>query len=97
MRDRRKCTVYNVQRELAALVPNLQTVDLRLARIAKAIQPSPHLLPVELRGRAEAVRVDLLGDAIATLEELSQLTEEDALCHRVQLLDLSLRLADSEG
>ena len=96
MRDRRKCTVYDVQRELAALVPNLQTVDRRLARIARAIQPSPHLLPVELRGRVEAVRADLIGDAIATLTELSQLTEDDALSHRVQLLDLALRLADAE-
>ncbi len=96
MRDRRKCTVYDVQRELAALVPNLQTVDLRLARIARAVQPSPHLLPVELRGRVEAVRSDLIGDAIATLAELSQLTEDDAARHRVQLLDLALRLADAK-
>ncbi len=97
MRDQRKCTVWDVQRELAGLATSLESVDLRLGKIVKAIQPSPHLLPAELHGRADAVRVDLIGDAVGTLKEPSQLTEDDALRHRVQLLDLALRLADAEG
>ncbi len=82
------------QQTLLEILSELRDLDRRLGVWAEGLEPSPYeLLPGELRGGAQCVRTDLLDDAIATLDQLAQLTEDDAIRLRLQRLGLDIRRA----
>jgi len=71
------------QTEIADLLHDLRQLDQHLAALAATIDPSDLLagqdfLTRRIHGTIEAVRSDLLDDAIKTLDKLSTMTEAEA-------------------
>ncbi len=76
-------SIRRAQKAFLQTASELQTIESRLADLAKAIVPQAgKLLPKELRGGAQCVRNDLLHDAIETLRVLGGASEEDLMKRR---------------
>ena len=128
MRSNRNCThstspvAQLARRQILRAVRDLASIETRLALAAEALDPAVVLaasfsaagtnLAAEMRRGIDAVRQDLLADAIATLEGLAKLqpadvelrqAEEALLLERLEGLDPLLRhlvaevLGDADG
>ena len=71
----------------------LLALDRRLGGLIAAIEPRPdEALPAELKGVLQVVRIDLLGDAIATLDTLGCLTEEGLVLDQIRSAETADRI-----
>ncbi len=85
--------VSRIQVEISSTALDLITIKRRLGSLADLIHQEPGaLLPVEVFGGINAVRSDLLADAISTLNVLAQMSEGDVLKRHVELADLTGRI-----
>ncbi len=94
MRSQAKSTPLGpIHRDLVILSRQLTILSDRLGRIARRIRPGRNLVLAEIRGVMEAVRSDLLADAIDTLARLPHITEDSVLSRHADLVDLAERVA----
>jgi coenzyme F420-reducing hydrogenase alpha subunit len=81
-------TFPQAQQAVHQVAIDLAEIDHRIARISGAIKPHPtQALPGALRGILQAVRTDLLADAIATLETLATQSEEGFAVEQIRLAE----------
>jgi hypothetical protein len=82
-RHRQRSPVHDTQRAIKDATEELRRVDRQLAKIAEHLPQANGEFDMlaELRGAVDVVRVDLLGDAIATLATAS-LVDESSLRRR---------------
>jgi septal ring factor EnvC (AmiA/AmiB activator) len=82
-RHRQQSPVHDTQRAIKDATEELRRVDRQLAKIAEHLPQANGEFDMlaELRGAVDVVRVDLLGDAIATLATAS-LVDQSSLRRR---------------
>lgn len=87
-------SLRRIQRSLLILAAELRQLDRRVAAVVDHLElDGGDALPMALYEGAQAVRGDLLGDAIETLMALAHENEEGARCRRLEIDRYSERLA----
>ena len=84
--------VEQVQERLGGIADELTTLDRELETLVWHLVGRCDVLSYELRGMVQAVRDDVLSDAVETLATLAHFTEQDALARREAVDDLANRL-----
>ena len=84
--------VEEVQERLGAIAAELTTLDRELEVLVWNLVGRCDVLSYELRGMLQAVRDDVLSDAVETLTTMSRFTEHDALARREAVDHLADRL-----
>ena len=81
-------TFPQAQQAVHQVAIDLAEIDHRIALISGAIEPHPtQALPGAFRGILQVVRIDLLQDAIATLETLASQSEEGFAVEQIRLAE----------
>lgn len=95
MSDQEKC-IRETQAEIARAAEIVALAAMRLDHLSSNCfipAQAAGYLPGELRGGLQAVRSDLLCDALDTLNMLAHMSEDDAMRRRAEIADLAARLS----